>query len=80
MSRIIAQPSLKIKATRKTSLPSAPFGAGILASEHSVEFGAPLDRSPAERMMHMREGNVANVLREFEAAPESHSLPDCPAE
>ena len=56
------------------------FGAGVLASEHSVEFGAQFDRSAAERVMHMRDGNVANVLRDFEAAPKSHSLPDRPAE
>jgi hypothetical protein len=31
-------------------------------------------------VMHMRDGNVANVLRDFEAAPKSHSLPDRPAE
>jgi hypothetical protein len=30
MSRIIAMPSLKIKATRKTARPVAPFCAGIL--------------------------------------------------
>jgi hypothetical protein len=32
MSRMICLPSLKVKPTRKTARPSAPFGAGILAS------------------------------------------------
>ncbi len=68
-----------IAGSRTASLKNT-LAPGVLASEHSVEFGAPLDRSPAERVMHMRDGNVANVVREFEAAPKSHSLPDHPAE